>query len=74
MITPYDKYNKSINLYNVKVGSTLEQWEDSGWIDASAPYGWMQWYSNFFIGERSDDDDRQIKRWKGIAGDKGRFK
>ena len=71
---PYEKYNKSINLYNVKVGSSLEDWEDSGWISASAPYGWMQWYCNFFIGERSEDDERQIKRWLGIASDKGRFK
>lgn len=71
---PYEKYNKSINLYNIKVGSTLEQWEDSGWIEPTHPYGWMHWYCDFYIGKRSHDDNRQIKRWLKLAGPNGRFK
>jgi len=71
---PYEQYNKSINLYKVKVGSTLEEWEHNDWIKSTAPYGWMQWYCDFFVGRRTDDDDRQIKRWMALAGDNGRFK
>ena len=59
---PFEEYNKSINLYGVKVGSTLEYWEESGWIDKLHPYGWIQWYCDFFMGERSYDDERQINR------------
>lgn len=35
------KYDKSINKYNVKCGSSLEAWEDSGWIHKQDPYGWV---------------------------------
>ena len=34
----------------------------------------MQWYCNFYLGRRTLDDERQINRWKGIAGDNGRFR
>lgn len=26
------------------------------------------------MGRRTDDDERQIKRWRGVAGEKGRWK
>ena len=68
------EYNKSINTYGVKVGSSLEEWETKGWIKEQDPYGWVEWYCNFFIGRRCEDDLRQIKRWQRLAGEKGRFK
>ena len=34
----------------------------------------MQWYCDFFSGKRSPDDERQISRWKKLAGPKGRFR
>ncbi len=40
----------------------------------SHPYGWIQWYCDFYLGKRSEDDERQIKRWLGLAGKKGRFR
>ena len=71
---PFDDYDITINKYKVKVGTTLEFWEDKGWIIKQDPYGWVQWYCEFFMGRRSEDDDRQIDRWKKLAGPNGRFR
>ena len=68
------KYDKNINKYKVKCGSSLEDWEKNGWIDKQDPYGWFQWYCRFYRGRRSDDDERQINRWKKLAGPNGRFR
>jgi hypothetical protein len=74
VIAPYDKYDKNINKYKIKVGETLEFWEDHDWIKSQDPYGWFQWYCEFYNGRRTKDDERQIKRWLGVAGPKGRFR
>ena len=71
---PWDEYNKSINKYKVKVGSTLEEWESKGWIVPQDPYGWFQWYARFNDGRRTKDDERQIKRWMNTAGPNSRFR
>ena len=71
---PFDEYDTSINKYGVKVGTTLEYWEKKGWIKPSHPYGWVQWYCDFFEGKRGKDDERQIERWAGLTGPKGRFR
>jgi hypothetical protein len=68
-------YDQKINKYNEKVGTSYEFWIMKGWIDENTdPYGWIQWYCNFWLGRRTDDDKRQIKRWKNIAGKNGRFR
>jgi hypothetical protein len=74
LTTPYEKYDKSINKYKVKVGTTLEFWESKDWISKYHPYGWVQWYCDFYHGKRSPDDERQINRWKKTAGPKSRFR
>jgi len=74
LTTDFENYNKSINKYDVKVGTTLEYWESKSWINESHPYGWVQWYCDWTMGKRCEDDIRQIKRWLGVAGEKGRFR
>ena len=69
-----NNYNKSINKYKVKVGTTLEFWENKGWITKYNPYGWIHWYCDFYLGKRGADDERQIKRWIRTAGPNSRFR
>ena len=74
LTTPFDEYDKSINKYGVKVGTTLRFWEEKEWITKYHPYGWVQWYCDFYRGKRCPDDERQIERWQGVAGPNGRFR
>ena len=67
-------YESSKNKYKVKVGLTLEYWETHDWIKKTSPYGWMNWYCDFYNGKRSEDDRRQITRWKQLTGPNGRFR
>ena len=67
-------YHAHRNRYGVKCGGSLGMWESSGWISALDPYGAFQWYCRFFQGRRTTDDDRQIARFLGVMGDKGRFR
>ena len=68
-------YDKSVNRYNVIVGTSYEYWMSKKWIKEDIdPYGWIEWYCNFYNGRRTDDDRRQINRWKKSAGPKGRFR
>jgi len=76
-------YNKNINKYGVKCGTSLEFWESKGWITKYDCYGWFQWYCRFFNGRRlyshygntgKIEDERQIKRWQGVCGERGRFR
>lgn len=68
------EFDVTRNKYGVPAGSSLEEWEAAGWVDKQDPYGWLQWYCRFYEGRRSPDDERQIKRWLGFAGPKGRFR
>lgn len=74
MSRDWDDYDVNINKYKVKVGQSLEEWERKKWITKYDPYGWVQWYCNFYAGRRCPDDERQIKRWEGLAGPNGRFR
>ena len=74
LVNKWDDYDKSVNKYNKKVGSTLSAWENKNWITKYHPYGWVQWYCDFFQGKRCPDDARQISRWAGLTGPNGRFR
>lgn len=70
-----ETYDKDVNYYKVSVGTSYEFWNSKNWIrEEYDPYGWIEWYINFFYGRRCDDDKRQIKRWCNIAGKNGRFR
>ena len=71
---PFNKYDTKINKYGKKVGTTLQFWQDKGWIDKQDPYGWVQWYCEFYLGRRTNDDERQISRFNKLAGSNGRFR
>ncbi len=64
----------SVNKYKVRVGTSLKFWEKKKWITKYDPYGWVQWYCNYYEGRRTPDDARQIKRWLQLAGPNGRFR
>ena len=66
-----DFYDISVNKYGVKCCTSLRFWESKDWIKPIDPYGWFQWYSRFWLGRRSEDDQRQIGRRKRIVS---RFK
>lgn len=69
------KCQTKINKYGRRSGSSLKTWEDNGWIEPIDPYGWIQWYLNFYNGRRSYDDDRQIDRFNRVAGqESGRWR
>lgn len=57
-------YKTSINKYGVTCGMDYAGWIKAGWIAEQDPYGWYNWYINFYYGRRSSDDNRQISRWK----------
>jgi len=70
----WNNYDKNINRFGEKVGTTLEEWEEANWINESHPYGWMHWYCDFYNGERCKDDKRQISRWMKTGGPNSRFR
>lgn len=45
---PWKEYDTTINKFGVKSGTTLEDWESSGWISPIDPYG-MCWRSLSFL-------------------------
>jgi hypothetical protein len=55
------------NFFGVNASQSLKIWRSKGWIHQQDPRGWFQWYCRYYMGRRSADDVRQIRRWRAIA-------
>jgi hypothetical protein len=56
----------SLNYFRVDASQSLAEWRRKGWVSGQDPRGWFQWYCRYYMGRRSSDDDRQVRRWRAI--------
>ena len=61
------RHDPRLNYFGVNASQPLSEWRRKGWIHPQDPRGWFQWYCRYYMGRRTDDDVRQIRRWRAIA-------
>ena len=56
-----------LNYFGVNASQSLAVWRRNGWIRQQDPRGWFQWYCRYYMGRRTADDARQIRRWRAMV-------
>jgi hypothetical protein len=59
--------NFSLNRYGTNAGLDHTAWLENKWIISDDPYGWFNWYIQFYYGRRHRDDFRQINRFRSFV-------
>ncbi len=65
-LSPDGKRHAELNYFRVNASQPLSVWQAKGWIHPQDPRGWFEWYCRYFLGRRTDDDERQIRRWQAM--------
>jgi DNA-directed RNA polymerase beta subunit len=56
-----ESYNSIYGKHGPQLAS-MRRWPEH-WLDDQDKQGWLEWYSNYAAGRRSEQDERQINRW-----------